>query len=393
MMPQLFIIGVLGALALFNVLLGVTLCERIYYWYGASTGCFALYEFVACGAAWRWLWPGASLSYTFVIYATYLIYFVCVVMLARDFLDLPRTQRTVWRAILLAFVLGVSAELLYAIVPNLVDRTGLSGYVDAAFSGCLLSTILASGLVAWRRGVVGAGPYSIAFAGVVVGLIAGALGNNELVPRNGWTDAAPGIGVAWEAVFLALALAERIRRLRGERDALELEALVDALTGIANRRAFDRRLIEEWRRGVRGRTQLAAIVIDVDYFKSYNDAHGHVAGDGALKLVASAITRSMRRVDDFVARYGGEEFVVLLPYCNVAAAVAVADAIRAAVQALDIAHAENPSGRMTISAGAAAVVPSEATMPERIVAAADLALYVAKRSGRNRVAESATLIA
>ena len=192
---------------------------------------------------------------------------------------------------------------------------------------------------------------------------------------------------AWEATT------GRIRRLRGERDALEVEALVDALTGIANRRAFDRRLADEWRRGVRGRTQLAVIVIEVDRFKWYDDARGHLEGDAALQRIARAIADSIHRAGDFVARYGGEECIVLLPYSGIAEATAVADAIRAAVQSLDIAHAGNSSGRVTVSAGVAATVPSESLASQEMVRAADNALYAAKHAGRNRVARSATLAA
>jgi diguanylate cyclase (GGDEF)-like protein len=265
--------------------------------------------------------------------------------------------------------------------------------LDPVSSGSLLSAVFVSGAIGWRRGYIGAKPFTVAYAGVLVGILVGTLCNGLVFPGNDWTNAAPPLGVAWEAVFLALALAERIDRLRGERDVLKVEALVDALTGIANRRDFDRRLAEEWRRGLRGRTPVATILIDVDFFKSYNDQYGHVAGDGALKLVAGILTSSSRRSDDFVARYGGEEFVLLLPYCDVADAVDVADALRRKVQALAIAHAANPSGRLTISAGAAGAVPTIGTTAEELVAAADRALYVAKRTGRNRVSEATALIA
>jgi diguanylate cyclase (GGDEF)-like protein len=389
--PQLIVTGILGGLALFNMLLGLKLRERLYFWYAAAAGSFASFQFFECGAAWRWLWPGASVSYGLVTYVSYLLYFALIVVFAREFLRLPATQRKLWRGIVAIYLAMLIAELTYLIAPNLVDRSGLGGYIDLTASGFLLSAILWSGIVAWRAGRIGAGSYTIAFGGVVFGLVFGSLGNNAILAESSWTDAAPGLGVAWEAVFLALALAERIRQLRGERDALEVAAFYDGLTGIPNRRNFDRRLLEEWRRGLRGRTALGAILIDIDLFKSYNDAYGHPAGDRALRLVAGAIASSVRRTEDFVARYGGEEFIVLLPYSDLAGAAAVADSIRKAIMALGIGPPLEPAKRMTVSAGAASTIPGLGTTPEQLVAAADRALYDAKRAGRNRVGESAGL--
>ena len=393
LLPQLVIFGIVGALALYNLVLGLRLKERIYYWYAAATGSFALNEIIFCGAAWRWLWPSASLSFSLAAYVSFLLYFACVLWFARAFLDLATTQRNLWRTLVVVYALGASVEIACALIPNVIDGIGMTPFVDFGFSGSLLLGILWGGVVAARRGCLGAKSYCIAFAGVVIGLLVGSLGTTKWFQNESVTNAAPGIGVAWEAIVFALALADRIVRLRGERDAFEVEAHVDGLTGIANRRAFDNRVEEEWRRAMRGRTQLATVLIDVDFFKAYNDQHGHLAGDRALKLVAGAIARSVHRPDDFVARYGGEEFVVLLPYCSSSDAIGIADGIRAAVQSLEIRHDIHASGRLTVSAGAASVVPSELAAPDQMIAAADRALYVAKHGGRNRVAGATTLVA
>jgi len=393
LLPELIIIGLIGGLALFNGLFGLTLRERIYYWYAAAAGCFTLLEFITTGAAWRWLWPNGSVLFDVAVYPAYLCYLALMLAFADAFLELRTTQRALWRAIVGIFVCGALGDTAFIFVPNIFDRTNLIGVFEPLSSGCLLSAVFASGAIAWRRGCVGARPFTFAYSGVLGGILVGTLGNGLILPSNAWTNAAPALGVAWEAVFLALALAERIDRLRGERDTLKVEALVDALTGVANRRAFDRRLSEEWRRGLRGRTPVAAVLIDIDFFKSYNDEYGHVAGDRALKLVAGTLTSSSSRAEDFIARYGGEEFVVLLPYCSVADAADIADSMRAMVQALAITHAANPSGRLTISAGVACAVPTVGTTAEELVAAADRALYAAKRAGRNRVSEAIALVA
>jgi diguanylate cyclase (GGDEF)-like protein len=391
LLPALVIVGMLAALALFNAILGITLREKNYYWYAAATGCFALYECIASGGAWRWLWPYLSVPFDGAAYAAYLAYFAMTIVFARHFLDLPATQGRLWRAIVAIYVVSAILDVLNVFAPNLSDGSIIAGYFDAITSGPLLCAMFCSGVVAWRRGAFGAVAYTLAFAGVVIGLMIGTLGYNVLIPETGWTDAAPGLGVAWEAIFLALALAQRIRRLRGERDAALVEARVDALTGIPNRRAFDRRMNDEWRLALRGGTPLALVLIDVDLFKSYNDLYGHQAGDRTLTLVAATIERSLRRADDFVARYGGEEFVVILPYCDLADAVAVADIVRAAISSLDIVHP--PNGRLSISAGVAGTIPRSETTAEQLIAAADRALYAAKTAGRNRVEVRAALVA
>jgi diguanylate cyclase (GGDEF)-like protein len=382
-MPELVVCGIVGALGLFNLLLGFTLRESIYVRYAAAMGCFALYECVECGAAWRWIWPHASLPYDVTAYAIYLVYLALVLGFACAFLDLRNTQRPAWNVILATYAVVVAVEMTMALWPNLLDRTGYSGPIETLANALLLIAILGSGLVAWRRGFAGAGPYVLAFAGVTVGLVIGTGADDQLLPENLWTDALPGLGVAWEAFFLALAVSKRIERLRGERDSLATAAFTDSLTGIPNRRAFELRFQDEWRLAIRDGTALSIVLIDVDFFKAYNDEHGHLAGDGALERVALTIAESVRGHDDVVARYGGEEFIVLLPRCDERGAERVAEAVRIAIERLSI----------TVSAGVASAVPGRAGAPEALIATADRAMYRAKRDGRNRVVVSSEAVA
>ena len=167
-----------------------------------------------------------------------------------------------------------------------------------------------------------------------------------------------------------------------------LEALAgqDGLTGLANRRTFDDALAREHRRAVRDRTRLAMIMIDVDWFKPFNDRYGHPAGDECLKQVSRAIENTLPRPSDIVARYGGEEFAVLLPNTDESGAAIMADRIRRAVLALGIEHDASPAKVATISAGVASWAPSafDAGL-EALMQDADVALYRAKNNGRNRV--------
>ncbi|WDZ96645.1 diguanylate cyclase [Herbaspirillum sp. WKF16] len=161
-------------------------------------------------------------------------------------------------------------------------------------------------------------------------------------------------------------------------------ALEDALTGLANRRQFERGLQEEFNRAARTSLSLAVIMIDVDYFKQYNDLYGHMAGDKVLRRLGSAIRDTNLRPEDLLARYGGEEIAVLLPGAKLEGAMMVAERIRKSVAALDIEHSASASGHLTISLGVSAVAPQrQVDNPEDVLREADEALYLAKAAGRD----------
>ncbi|HEY0798058.1 MAG TPA: diguanylate cyclase, partial [Candidatus Baltobacteraceae bacterium] len=160
-------------------------------------------------------------------------------------------------------------------------------------------------------------------------------------------------------------------------------ALSDGLTGIANRRRFDEALANEWRRAARERKPLAILMIDVDYFKKFNDEYGHDAGDVCLKQIARVIESCVRRPADIAARYGGEEFVILLPSTDQAGGVALGEALLAGVAELAMPHTESAVRHVTISIGVASTIPTAQTQAEVFLRAADRALYEAKHAGRN----------
>jgi diguanylate cyclase (GGDEF)-like protein len=186
----------------------------------------------------------------------------------------------------------------------------------------------------------------------------------------------------------ALYLSVRIHQFHIETRSAQLQniASTDSVTGVPNRRSFNERFPTEWRRAVRRSTSVAVLLIDVDFFKLFNDTYGHVAGDAALLQVASALKSCLSRPEDCFARYGGEEFVAVLPGTSLSGALTVAERMREAVFDLGIAHSGSLLRRLTISAGVACRVPARGVQPETLIEAADAALYAAKRSGRNRVA-------
>jgi diguanylate cyclase (GGDEF)-like protein len=168
---------------------------------------------------------------------------------------------------------------------------------------------------------------------------------------------------------------------------MELERLagIDALTGLPNRRAFDQCLGDEWRRSRRSGAGLGLLLLDIDWFKQYNDGNGHQQGDIALRAVANAIQQSIRRGIDFCGRYGGEEFVVLSVCDQGGNPERLAQRILDAVRGLSISHGYGCAGPIvTVSAGYACVVPQRVLSPVALFEAADTALYRAKEQGRDR---------
>ena len=175
-----------------------------------------------------------------------------------------------------------------------------------------------------------------------------------------------------------------LRELEEKNRSLELLNTEDALTGIKNRRFFDKKLIMEIRRSRREQTPLSIVMLDIDRFKSINDTYGHIIGDQVIKAVSDLIKDHLKRPLDEVARYGGEEFVVLLPNTPSEGAQDIAEKIRAAISASTVTVANNDI-QFTISAGVYTSIADDVSNPQIFTECADKALYYAKQHGRNQV--------
>jgi two-component system chemotaxis family response regulator WspR len=188
------------------------------------------------------------------------------------------------------------------------------------------------------------------------------------------------------------ALEESQAELAEANRTLKKLSSLDGLTGIANRRSFDETLLKEWNRAIRSEKPIGLIMLDIDFFKLYNDHYGHQGGDDCLKKVALGLVSAIHRDSDFLARYGGEEFSAILPDTDIDGAIKVAEEMRLAIEDLKVEHAKSKvSEIVSISIGVSAFIPARGTDPEILIAAADQALYRAKENGRNRVeADSAT---
>ena len=203
----------------------------------------------------------------------------------------------------------------------------------------------------------------------------------------------------WAAEFTPLAaaldgmakqLAERERDLRIANTQLDHLTRLDGLSGLANRRGFDMRLATEWRDGNRSGRPVALVMIDIDHFKAFNDHYGHVAGDMCLRTVSETLAAAATDAA-IVARYGGEEFALLYSNATMEQALTTGEALRAAIEALDLTHAAAPTGRVTASVGVASLRPGDGDSSQILIEAADAALYGAKHRGRNTVVGHAVI--
>ncbi len=189
--------------------------------------------------------------------------------------------------------------------------------------------------------------------------------------------------------LLSLLVDSRTRELATANEALIGLSYADSLTGIGNRRQFDRVLEAEWRRAIRSGQPLALVLVDIDHFKEFNDDYGHPEGDECLKAVAATISDALPRSGDSVSRYGGDEFAVVLPGTDLEGALVVAEQLRIAIAGLEERNGPSPAKpKIEVSCGVGAMIPSASDDPRKLLKTADTGLYRAKSEGRNRVASS-----
>lgn len=192
----------------------------------------------------------------------------------------------------------------------------------------------------------------------------------------------------YDSTGRVIAVVETLRDITIQKSVqheLELLATSDGLTGILNRRSFDKNLVAEWRRALRDAKPLALLMVDVDNFKNYNDKLGHQAGDVCLKHLASIMAAMPLRSSDCVARYGGEEFVIILTDADLQGAASAAERLRASIEQFELPVAEMSGRYVTVSIGVASLIPRSGDTPEKLLSIADAALYKAKDRGRNTV--------
>jgi diguanylate cyclase (GGDEF)-like protein len=410
---QSMYIGTLLSMLLFTLLLAFRLRECVYAYYVVHIGVFGAAQVVVEGLAFAYLWPAhphwhnMSTAMLLALAGASMLMFSRCFLATRD--KAPRTDRLL-QALQWSFAALALASLFlpYAWV------------IQPSSAAMVISPLLLLALTArlWWRGVHEARFFLAAVSGLVLGIMAVSLHTFGVLPSNLWTTHGAQFGSMLEAVFLSLALADRVRLMRDAqarlqtRYAQDLETQVkarthelddalhrlseaharlqamaqhDPLTGLKNRAFLNERLPVLWRQAQREQQHLSVLMIDIDHFKLLNDRHGHAAGDEALRQVAHMIDRHARRPEDHAVRYGGEEFLVILPQTHAAGAAHIAEALRADLAAMPI-----PVGKetlhLTVSIGVAGTVPRGDLPVDALIEAADRLLYQAKHEGRNRCA-------
>lgn len=404
--------GILVAMLVYNLLIFLSIREISYFNYVHFIGGSILFQLSLNGYAFEYLWPDSP-NWTMTALPL-LICFALVGMLnfTRSFLGMdtlmPRTARLVR---MMAYLMAGCS------IGSLVVPYALAIKVAVGSSLVSSTIVFVCGGISLASGARQARYFMLAWTALLVGISLYALKTFGLLPTNLLTEYAMQIGSALEAVLLSFALAHRMTILKEENERIQQEAThqleqrvaqrtqeldealsqlsaanaalreknqQDGLTGVKNRRFFDEQLDVEIKRSSRAQLALSLLLIDIDHFKQVNDRYGHLAGDACLRAVARLVRDCLQRPSDELARYGGEEFVALLPHTDHDGALQMAERIRSAVATLTFDYEGQPIP-VTVSIGCATTVPARNYISDKLIAAADGALYEAKRSGRNRV--------
>jgi diguanylate cyclase (GGDEF)-like protein len=302
-----------------------------------------------------------------------------------------------YRVVAAYFVVYSVAGFYYNHYIALGDYPDFGSAWDALLDLPFLALLIAlaasprAGRVAWKppvflvRVVQSGSPIFMAVSVMVLALM--IMPHHAPLGVAGCIAAVLGLGI--RSTLTQVNLVEVESRLQAQQIALEGLAYRDGLTELGNRRALDSTLLREWHMTVERGEPVALLMIDIDFFKQFNDSYGHLAGDDCLRRVAEALNTRLGRDTDFLARYGGEEFALIAPATTLAGAHQLAHALRERVQRLGIANNGSPYGVVTVSIGVAAGVESPVAGPLSLLQSADTALYRAKDSGRNTVVSAA----
>lgn len=403
--------GIMGALAIYNLLLYFAVRDGAYLWYVLYLLAFVLSQAALRGFGFQYLWPGApwfnGVSLTLLLSLS----LTAVGFFTHQFLNAPRHSR-IWSIVFRA--IGWSGIALALISLFVAYHTAIAMMLVVVSSGALLAVTGACYL--WWRGEVLARFYVIAWGIFLFANIAYTSSKAGLIPTNLLVDHGTQIGAVIQMLLLSFALAwrineererrqqaqaqalqiqrdantrlesrveERTEELRGAYDQLKQLSELDGLTQLKNRPYFDQALEREWRRNCRDPQPMSLLMLDIDHFKAVNDEYGHLCGDEALRRIAGICKDTVGRVADTVARYGGEEFVILLPMTDLEGAVLIAERIRESAASLDFQWQSNAIP-LSLSIGVTSCIPVWERDHEWLIRTADDALYEAKSHGRNR---------
>lgn len=415
---QALYFGVVIAIGFYNLMLFFALRDLSYLLYVAFAACVALglAAFTGLGVEYIWgdrpAWSMMGVNVPSAAAAVAILLFTRRVLTTQALV--PRLDR------LIKLFIGANAVSFFVLMGWFRAFTPFFVVISAATALFLLIV----GVVCATKRRRSAYFFVAAFFTILMAVALTHLRNLGVLPTNVFTSDGTQIGSALEMLLLSFALADRYNAFRREKVEAQAQALqaqgqlveslkaseqlletrvqertaelrrlnaklealsvTDSLTGVANRRRFDDMLANEWTRAARLDQSLAIGLLDVDWFKQYNDHYGHQAGDECLRQVARVLAENVGRTGDLVARYGGEEFVFIAPATNGEGALDMARRVCQSLRALELPHALSPFGCVTASIGVAAVSPLNGNTPDELLRAADRALYAAKEQGRDQ---------
>jgi len=373
--------GFLAALAILNLIVYVGLGRRNSLYYALFLLCFIVLNLSYTGRGLSWLWADAPYLQRHVILVFMVLMATTGLKFAREFLELDQRAPALGRGIQWA----CRAVLAWMLLAVTLDLHAAAVWTAFLASGVFAVALIPIGAIGLLRGQTVAGYFLASGIVATVGLSATTFSVWGLLAFSPWTFRAVEMSTMVEALLLQLALVHFIRAQIHKRLDAERDARVDPLTQLANRRGFLEQA--EMARGlaVRHQRPLTVVILDIDHFKAINDRHGHAAGDEVLVSVGRTLAR-LTRSGDCVARWGGEEFILLLPETDLQAASHLAERARSALEEMDAVTREGVHVRITASFGVAQLKPGQSL--EKLIIAADDALYAVKSSGRNRVAHA-----
>ena len=416
-------LGIMLALFLYNMFLYLYVKDKDFLLCAFITVSYSFVHAAYTGMASQFLWPNSIWwsNNCLVFFAIFI--FLSITVFTNSFLNLKETfplgnkimKGFTWYYCLLYVLYGVIGYR-YASVATAVP------------SIAMLFIVFITVLIVYSKGYKAARFLMLAWFFFIFGMVLLLLKLLGLLPPVFITEYSVQIGFILNAILLSFALTDRVNLLRKDKEAAQFEAMnhlkaseqaktrfiedaeklveertkelelantrlvemasVDVLTGIYNRRVFNETLEREFSRAKRQGQELSIILIDVDYFKNYNDYYGHIDGDSCLTELAGIFKKTINRATDTVARYGGEEFAVILCDTKIDGAVKIAEDIREAIVEACIPHKMSPVGHLTISCGVASTIPAMNDKLEDFISKADRALYRSKKEGRNMVSVS-----
>ncbi|OZG72560.1 hypothetical protein BTA51_15710 [Hahella sp. CCB-MM4] len=429
-----FFAAIMITIAIYNLMLFISSRDPVFFYYAAYVCCLAMTQLALRGYSYQFLWQESPFwnERSLMFFAGMAVSLGA--LFARYFLMLREAGRLVQSGFYFILVAGLIQSLLSFVIPYSISV--VTGILTAA-AGCVVMFLF--GLNGWKRGLKAGKFYTFAWTVFLIGMFVALMAKLGLLPRTNLIEYGPELGAAIEVILLSFAVADRMNEERRQRLIAQEEALIneiklrevqeralemqndanqrleenvrtrtlelqsaleelsaanaklkmlntiDGLTQVRNRRHFDETLAVEWSRAKRNRESLVLILLDADHFKNINDTYGHLAGDECLKSLARVLENQIKRPTDCIARYGGEEFAIILADTDEEGAIQVGERLRKAVAAKPV-DAEGVSIELTISVGIGYGIPQAGEPVERLLGAADKALYKAKQGGRNQVA-------